>query len=253
MLGLLVLRYLDNTVDDARWLSDEEKAVVRADLAAEEATRECGHGSIRAALTSGRVCLLCGIYFTIALGIYLVSFWLPTIIKNSGVADPLTIGLLTAVPYVGRGRGHDRVVGARRPHRRTPLAHADPVPGHRPGPRAHGGVPADHRPRGRGDGARRGRRLHRPGRVLEHPVDAALRRRRGGRHRARHSIGNIGGAVATSLVGRLSDLTGSTASSLYPFGAVLFVGGLLVLLVPRSVDDRSIAARTPGEDLPSPR
>ncbi|GLZ47115.1 hypothetical protein Acsp06_33000 [Actinomycetospora sp. NBRC 106375] len=57
-----------------------------------------GHGSIRAAMTSGRVWLLCGIYFTIALGIYLVSFWLPTIIKGSGVSDTFTIGLLTAVP-----------------------------------------------------------------------------------------------------------------------------------------------------------
>ncbi|MDD7939751.1 hypothetical protein PHK61_15100 [Actinomycetospora lutea] len=68
-----------------------------------------------------------------------------------------------------------------------------------------------------------------------------------------NSIGNIGGAVATSLVGWLSDLTGSTASSVYPFGVVLLVGGLLVLFVPRSVDDGANAPRTPAEDLPSPR
>lgn len=33
------------------------------------------------------------------MGLYGVSFWLPTIVKASGVADPLTIGLLTAIPY----------------------------------------------------------------------------------------------------------------------------------------------------------
>lgn len=63
------------------------------------------------------------------------------------------------------------------------------------------------------------------------------------------SIGNIGGAVSTSLVGVLSDVTGSTAASLYPFGVVLVVGGLLVLLVPRSVNDTAVAA--PARDTSS--
>jgi len=31
--------------------------------------------------------------------LYGVSFWLPTIIKTTGVSDPLDIGLLTAIPY----------------------------------------------------------------------------------------------------------------------------------------------------------
>ncbi|MEJ2861680.1 MFS transporter [Actinomycetospora flava] len=253
VLGLLVLRYLDSTVDDARWLSDDEKAVVRADLAAEEATREGGHGSIRAALTSGKVWLLCGIYVTIALGIYLVSFWLPTIIKNSGVDDPLTIGLLTAVPYVVAvvvmiaWSAHGDRTGERRWHtiipclvtalglvltavflQSTALAVGAMVlvaAGVSTAQAAFRSIPSALLS---GAGAAAGIALV-------------------------NSIGNIGGAVATSLVGWLSDLTGSTASSLYPFGAVLLIGGLLVLLVPRSVDDRAIAARTPGEDLPSPR
>lgn len=253
VLGLLVLRWLDNTVDDARWLSAEEKAVVHADLAAEEAAREGGHGSIRDALTSARVWLLCGIYFTIALGIYLVSFWLPTIIKNSGVDDPLTIGLLTAVPYVVAvvamvaWSSHGDRTGERRWHtlipclvtalglvltavflQNTALAVGAMVlvaAGVSTAQAAFWSIPSALLS---GAGAAAGIALV-------------------------NSIGNIGGAVATSLVGWLSDLTGSTASSLYPFGAVLLVGGLLVLLVPRSVDDRAGAARTPGEDLPSPR
>jgi MFS-type transporter involved in bile tolerance (Atg22 family) len=61
-----------------------------------------------------------------------------------------------------------------------------------------------------------------------------------------NSVGNIGGAVATSLVGWLSDLTGSTAASLFPFGVALVVGGLLVLLVPRSVNDDVTAGEAVG-------
>ncbi|MEA3117420.1 MAG: hypothetical protein QOI13_690, partial [Paraburkholderia sp.] len=32
-------------------------------------------------------------------GIYAVSFWLPTIIKNAGVKDPFNVGLYSMIPY----------------------------------------------------------------------------------------------------------------------------------------------------------
>ena len=37
---------------------------------------------------------------TIALGIYVLSFWLPTLIKQAGITQPRDIGLMTAVPYL---------------------------------------------------------------------------------------------------------------------------------------------------------
>ena len=39
------------------------------------------------------------IYFSFVMGLYGVSFWLPTIIKATGVTDALTIGLLSAIPF----------------------------------------------------------------------------------------------------------------------------------------------------------
>jgi MFS family permease len=38
-------------------------------------------------------------YLFFIMGLYGVSFWLPTLIKGSGVTDPLAIGLLTTLPY----------------------------------------------------------------------------------------------------------------------------------------------------------
>jgi hypothetical protein len=52
-----------------------------------------------------------------------------------------------------------------------------------------------------------------------------------------NSVANISGAVSTSLVGRLTGLTGSPASTLYAFGAVMAVGGGLVPLLPASLVD----------------
>jgi nitrate/nitrite transporter NarK len=40
------------------------------------------------------------IYFSLVMGLYGISFWLPTIISATGVRHPLDVGLLTAIPYV---------------------------------------------------------------------------------------------------------------------------------------------------------
>ena len=51
-------------------------------------------------------------YFSFVMGLYGVSFWLPTIIKATGVTDAFMIGLLSAVPY--RGGGGRRWCSSRR-------------------------------------------------------------------------------------------------------------------------------------------
>jgi hypothetical protein len=48
---------------------------------------------------NNKVRLLGFIYFCVASSIYIISFWLPTIVKQTGVSDPFRIGLLTAIPY----------------------------------------------------------------------------------------------------------------------------------------------------------
>jgi hypothetical protein len=55
--------------------------------------------SIRDGLTNPRVLLLSAIYFFFTMGLYGVSFWLPSIVKASGVTDTLNIGLLSSIPY----------------------------------------------------------------------------------------------------------------------------------------------------------
>ena len=44
--------------------------------------------------------LLAGIYFCVVMGQYAITFWLPTLVRNAGVAEPLHIGLLTSLPYL---------------------------------------------------------------------------------------------------------------------------------------------------------
>jgi len=51
------------------------------------------------AFTSGRVWVLCAIYFTLMIGLYGIAFWLPTIVKAFGLKGYLGVGLITAIPY----------------------------------------------------------------------------------------------------------------------------------------------------------
>ncbi|WP_144151388.1 MFS transporter [Paraburkholderia sp. BCC1885] len=113
VLGIMIYCYLDDRVADAGWLSAAEKSQIQHEIDADAAVRT--HGSVRAVFVSARVWLLCLVLFGVVMGSYAIGFWQPTIIRGTGVSDPLTIGLLTTIPYsvalvamIATGRHADR-------------------------------------------------------------------------------------------------------------------------------------------------
>ncbi|WP_338811314.1 MFS transporter (plasmid) [Agrobacterium leguminum] len=98
-LGLVCLFYLDNDIESADWLTTVEKEKIKDDVAREAQSKPI-HSALDG-LLNGRVWLLSCTYFFFTMGLYGLSFWLPSIIKDSGVTDPLNVGLLTAIPYLG--------------------------------------------------------------------------------------------------------------------------------------------------------
>ncbi len=96
-LGVVVIFMLKDRIADAHWLSDDEKALLARNIAAEEAAKE--DHNVLAVMGSGRVWLCAAIYFSYVMGLYGVSFWMPSIIKAMGYADPLDIGMISAIPY----------------------------------------------------------------------------------------------------------------------------------------------------------
>jgi D-galactonate transporter len=114
ILGVVVLFYLDDSVDKAKWLSAEEKKVLSQSIEADASTKT--HVSVASVFRSPRVWLLCLVYFGISIGSNTFGFWQPTIIKDAGVGNPLFIGLLTTLPYIAAlfcmllaGRSADRM------------------------------------------------------------------------------------------------------------------------------------------------
>ncbi|GGD88391.1 MFS transporter [Caballeronia grimmiae] len=97
LLGIAVFFILGNDVRSAKWLTESEKDLLEANLQLE--TPDAQVHSLRGAFTELRTWILCVMYAFILMGEYGVLFWMPTIIKDTGVSDPLQVGLLTAIPY----------------------------------------------------------------------------------------------------------------------------------------------------------
>lgn len=100
VLGLLVPVVLVNHPRDARWLTGREKDIIEHQLAAERGPSAANRShTFGDALKDPRIYLFAFVYFAVICGIYAVSFWLPTILKNAGVNDAFEIGMFSIIPY----------------------------------------------------------------------------------------------------------------------------------------------------------
>jgi MFS family permease len=120
VLGIFVPWLLANGIRSARWLNEEEKQLLEHNLQTEDRQKESL--PLAGIFFNPQVILFAAIYFCSAMGLYGTGFWIPQLIKNTGVKDLLDVGLLTAIPYgfgaiamVVLGRSSDRS-GKRRLH-----------------------------------------------------------------------------------------------------------------------------------------
>ena len=123
-LGLMVLLYLNDKISDASWLTAQEKAMLHRNIEADSANIE-DHSAL-GAFRNGKVWILAAAYFGFIMGLYGVGFWLPSLIKASGVTSAVTIGWLVAIPYAAAvacmiwTSGHSDRTGERRWHIAVP-------------------------------------------------------------------------------------------------------------------------------------
>ena len=97
LVGFWVIFYLESSIEEAKWLSREEKTLLAHNLEVEDKHKT--EHKMADAFGSGKVWVLCAIYFTLMIGLYGIAFWLPTIVTAFGVKGYLEVGLITAIPY----------------------------------------------------------------------------------------------------------------------------------------------------------
>jgi ACS family tartrate transporter-like MFS transporter len=101
ILGLVVIFVLPERPQKARWLSSTEKDWIQLRLDKETLqSKGRAHFQLSEALMSGRIWLLCFIYFLLTVGIYGYEMWLPSIIKEFYELSYSIVGLINAIPYL---------------------------------------------------------------------------------------------------------------------------------------------------------
>ncbi len=101
IFGIATLFYLTDQPAKATWLKDDERAWLTGTMERERAARVTqGHGSVLASLRSGKLWLLCAIYFMNTLVTYGVFLWLPRILRDASAGAGVQVGWLTAIPFV---------------------------------------------------------------------------------------------------------------------------------------------------------
>jgi len=105
LLAPVVLKYLTERPDQARWLTAEERDWLGREMHAEHSDTTHAIVTLRAALTSARLWIVSLPYFAVVIAFYGITFWLPQIVQRSSDLGSATIVLLTAIPYVSAAIG----------------------------------------------------------------------------------------------------------------------------------------------------
>ena len=236
LLGVVVIFYLQDRIRGANWLSEAEKQLLESQIQVESSQKH--QASLGQMFANPRVWLMALIYFCFVMGLYGVSFWLPTIIKTTGVTDTFNIGLLTAIPYASAAIAMI-LIGHSADKRRER--------------RWHVAIPAllgsiglilstvyDHNTLL----AMSALTLATIGIITVLPLFWSLPTAfLGGMAAAAgialiNSLGNLAGFVSPYLVGWLKDQTHSTNSGMYVLAASLLLGAVLTLSVPKHLVNR---------------
>ncbi|RBL67712.1 MFS transporter, partial [Pseudomonas sp. MWU13-2625] len=96
LLGFAVLRWLPNNIESAQWLTADEQHALRANLDADPSGNK-SH-ALGKAFSDPKVWALGLIDLCVLLGLYAVSFWLPTLLRATGVKHASHIGWLMLLP-----------------------------------------------------------------------------------------------------------------------------------------------------------
>jgi MFS family permease len=107
LVGFLLLAILPDGPAKAKWLTDDERAVVTRRLHADEHVK-AGRGQrhkVSEMFLDVRVWAFALSFFCGNVGFYALSFWMPTIIQEVGIdpQDYLRVGLLATIPYGAAG------------------------------------------------------------------------------------------------------------------------------------------------------
>ncbi|ERK11584.1 Nitrate/nitrite transporter [Serratia fonticola AU-P3(3)] len=105
LIAVVIFFFLDNTYQSAKWLSPQEKEMITQDMAQGTSKKVGADGTaqewtMKTMLKSSAFTKMWLICFCTVMGQGGLAFWVPTMIRDTGVSSVLDIGLLTMLPYM---------------------------------------------------------------------------------------------------------------------------------------------------------
>ena len=100
-LGLVAYFYLQDGPASAKWLTAAQKNIITEDLAKSVSVKKNGgEHSYMDAIRDPKLYWLSGMGIAVLVSTGGVFFWLPTIIRKSGIDNVMTIGILSVIPFL---------------------------------------------------------------------------------------------------------------------------------------------------------
>lgn len=99
LLAFVVLKYLPDTPDDAKWLTDAERRVIHDERAADASSDATPHGNPLRALKDKRILFMSALYIAFPIAGLGLGLWMPTIIADLGASNTMA-AVLSAIPYI---------------------------------------------------------------------------------------------------------------------------------------------------------
>ncbi|MGW3416834.1 MFS transporter [Streptomyces phaeochromogenes] len=101
VVGIVAGFFLVSRIEDARWLTREEKDALSEAVARDEEARSRAPKVSRMKLIlHPQVAVLTAVFFAMALTGYAITFWLPSLVDDIGGLSPFQVGLLSAIPWI---------------------------------------------------------------------------------------------------------------------------------------------------------
>jgi ACS family tartrate transporter-like MFS transporter len=100
IMGVVTFFYLTDWPHQAKWLPDDEKEWLIAELEKEKQEKQAKHSlSILQAFKNREVLLLTLAYFFMVTSVYGLNFFMPLLVKNLSGFSNMTVSLIAALPY----------------------------------------------------------------------------------------------------------------------------------------------------------
>ena len=247
VLGIVCYFYLQDKPEQAHWLDEAQKKVLRDHLDHDKGlVQGAAHGSFWQTLKDPKVYTLSLLYFLLLGATYTMVFWLPTLIKSWGISDLFMIGIFAAIPNVFGvigmvliGRSSDRTK-----ERRWHFAACTLI--------AAGGLAVTLAMQGSFIGSLIGLCVGTIGIASATPLFFTItseylsKAAAAGGIALISSLGNLGAAVAPSITGAINSATGNPNNSMYLVIVLYIAAGSILLWVVKAASAEQPRAAMAG-------